>query len=35
LRCIRDKYHLSKSEYCMYLALTVLYKSTQAVLGRA
>lgn len=32
---IRQKYHLPTPEYCVFLALTMLYKSAQAMLGRA
>jgi teichuronic acid biosynthesis glycosyltransferase TuaG len=35
LRRIREKYHVSAPEYCFYFSLTMLYKSTQAFLGRA
>lgn len=35
LRSIRRKYQLPVFEYCFFLAMTMLYKSTQAVIGRA
>jgi teichuronic acid biosynthesis glycosyltransferase TuaG len=35
LRSIRQKYGLPAAEYCFYFALTMLYKSTQAAIGRA
>jgi len=35
LHRIRGKYRLATAEYCFFLALTMLYKSAQAVLGRA